>query len=75
MQKGSQNSRILGKVLQGNQSIGLKAGAMFLSIDTNYLQDFFALCTRIHRVPESIGIGQSVLVSQLVRDVPEYLNI
>ena len=66
MQKGSQNSRILGKVLQGNQSIGLKAGAMFLSINTNYLQDLFALCTRIHRVPESIRAGQSVSVSGLL---------
>ena len=71
MQKGGQNSRILGKVLQGNQSIGLKARVM-LSIDTNYLQDFFALCTRIHRVPESIEVGQSVLVSQMVQDVPKY---
>ena len=69
MQKGSQNSRILGKVLQGNQSIGLKAGAMFLSIDTNYLQDFFA--------PEYIGCQKvseqgNQYRSQGWCDVPEY---
>ena len=50
------NSRILGKVLQGNQSIGLKAGAMFMIIDTKTFLHFAPEYRKYRSRAISIGL-------------------